>query len=331
MEKTIDLKIVILGEGGVGKTSIIKAFLGKEASRDYLPTIGTNTSRKDYNLEKKNTSIRISLWDFGGQKSFNPYNPLLYKNVDIAVLVFDISQPKETLENLKTYYLKHLKDFNDDFVLIIVGNKLDLYSKEKEFKNALNHFLNDKDHILLMSAKTGENVYECFELLIYTYLKKAEILSPDIVSENTAIEFINLINKDEKAIKSLLFSLSSIESFLKDKKSKPKEISESLDETVDKELKYYEFLKQEIQKVDQQKLNIFDRCLINLNELEKAIIHLKKSHIKKVNEDIKNLEDLLLASQTEFEDNFDSIIKLNREENELMVICTKLRRDINQK
>ncbi len=106
----VNIKLVILGTGEVGKTSIVQSYLGKEVPSTYIPTIGSNISRKEYRLE--NEHIRVNLWDIGGQRSFNPINHSFFNKVDAAFLVFDLSELKESLNELQKVYLKQIKEFS---------------------------------------------------------------------------------------------------------------------------------------------------------------------------------------------------------------------------
>ena len=327
MDRTINIKLVILGKGRVGKTSIVKKFLNKGIPSEYLPTIGSITSKKEYKLKEKEVIIRVNIWDFGGQRSFNPINPALYTNIDVAILVFDLSRPIETLENLKKDFLNTVDRYSEDYISIIVGNKLDLFSANDNLREALDSFLDKNDHILLMSAKTGEKVSECFELLLYTFLRKAELLAPDIVSENTANDFIDSIGKSEKTLENNLVNIDSIDNVLQKIKPKSKVRGTATAETENRELKYYEFIQQELNKVWLQKNDTIDQFLINLTELEKTLKHLRKSQIKSVKEVVENLKGLVFTSKKNTEHNLDLIQKLNREEKELMIIHSKLRQE----
>ena len=323
MDRTIDLKLVILGEGGVGKTSIVNAFIHNEINTDYLPTIGSNTIRKDYKLKKQNISLRVNIWDFGGQRSFNPLNPIFFKNVDAAIFVFDLSKPKETLENIKQEFLENVQNYSKDFTSIMVGNKLDLLIDTKKVKNILSQFLCENDYLVLTSAKTHQNIDECFELLIHTFLRKAEILDPDTVLSNTANEFLELIGKNENNLKNQIIHINNLDSELKSYIDKPKVEKESIEEKEANELKYFDFLKQELEKNISQKINIMDQFLINLSELDKTIEHLKKIHSKSVKDLIDNLKEHLITAKKDFEQNVDSMAKFNREEFELIKIISK--------
>lgn len=321
MGKIIDIKLVILGEGGIGKTSIINSFLGKEILSDYLPTIGTATKKKEYIIPETDTLIKVNIWDFGGQKSFNVINPNLFSNLDIVMFVFDLSRPKETLKNIKKDFLKEVSSYSEDFLSIIVGNKLDLFLPTHNFKESLENVLNENDHLFFMSAKTGENVGECFELLIYTFLKKAEILMIDNIQENIGDSFLKLINRDENTLKNKIFKLKSIESILKDLKPKI-EPDMAAKDTINKE-NYYEFIEKEISRVSIEKSKILNHFLPNISEFEKALRILKKSSIKPISKIMNNLRSLLNTSIKDFERKLEIIQRLEREENELLIIRAK--------
>ena len=104
----INIKLTILGYWGVGKTSMTNAFMDKEIPSMYIPTIGSNIIRKEFKL--RDEYIRVNIWDIGGQRSFNPLNPVFFSNIDAAFLVFDLTNPKETLLELKQTYLKNLRN-----------------------------------------------------------------------------------------------------------------------------------------------------------------------------------------------------------------------------
>ncbi|MFX1596552.1 MAG: Rab family GTPase, partial [Promethearchaeota archaeon] len=259
MDTKVNVKLVCLGDGEVGKTSIINKFLGKDIPERYIPTIGTVTHRKDYIIKKNETVIRVNIWDLGGQKSFNPFNANHYSDVDIALLVFDLTKPKETLKSIKNEFLENLNRFSENALVLFIGNKLDLIEEQKLIIATIQEFLTKKDHLYLGSVKTGENINECFELLILTFLKKAEIILPNLVKSNTAVDFLNLIGKSEKTIKSKLLSFSNLDSFFQKFKPKSKVKKEVNRKKENKDLKYYEFLKNELQNNEIQINNAMDQ------------------------------------------------------------------------
>ncbi len=327
MEGSINLKLVVLGEASVGKTSIINTFLGKEFPEQYLPTIGNETAKKKYILKEKEKILSITLWDAGGQRSFNPFNPTLYTNTDGALLVFDLTKPEETFLNLKKEFLENLNRYSDDFITILVGNKMDLISNSKKLNTTLKELLTKKDHVYLISAKTGEGVNKCFELLIYTFLRKAELLNPDDVPSNTSTTFLNLIGKNEEELKYQLIDLTNVDSTVEKVKIKQSVKEES---TIDKEindLKYFDFLRQELEKNETHKNEVMDQFLINISELNKTIKYIQRSSGKPVKDLINNLKNLFTSTKKDFEASVDLLLKLNIEEFELVKIISKVKKN----
>ena len=218
----INLKLAILGEGGVGKTSIVNLYSGKEFPSIYIPTIGSNISRKEYKLE--NEHIRVNIWDIGGQRSFNPLNPSFFANIDAAFLVFDLSNPKESTIELQKVYLNHIKERSPDCLVIYLGNKSDLVKPESfgTLMNNLNQNHLDEYPLIFTSAKTQDNVVEAFEFMIYKFLNKFESEGFTAQFKNIISSFLNLIDKKEEDLTRALINLDSIDSSTIHKKITPK-------------------------------------------------------------------------------------------------------------
>ena len=170
----INIKLAILGQWGVGKTSIVNAFTGKDFPAMYVPTIGSNIARKEYKLISNH--IRLNIWDIGGQRSFNPLNPVFFSNLDSAMLIFDLNNPKETLQELIQTYIKNLSQHSPDCIVYLIGNKSDLIKPEDSeiLLNIIRQYQIDGIPLIFISAKTQDNLSEAFSLIILNFLKKVE-------------------------------------------------------------------------------------------------------------------------------------------------------------
>ena len=104
-------KIVIIGDGGVGKTSIRSKFLGKGLKTSYIETIGADFSTKTVLVETKKNSIPITfqIWDLAGQPKFEKIRQLFYEGSQGIIFVFDLSR-LDSLENIKLWGSEVLKN-----------------------------------------------------------------------------------------------------------------------------------------------------------------------------------------------------------------------------
>ena len=221
----INIKIVVLGLGGVGKTSTIQSFLGKDLPESYMPTIGSNIFRREYILNEKKIRIRLNIWDVGGQRSFNPFNATVYTDMDIALLVFDLSKPKESLDEIKELHLTNLIEYAEKSIPFIVGNKLDLIEDKEDLKKITEKTEIENLPLLFTSAHTSENVIETFDLIVYKFLKEWEKNITEEKFKDIADVFLAYIDKDEKELEKILINVKNIDSLMP-KKRKITNVSE---------------------------------------------------------------------------------------------------------
>ena len=161
-------KICIVGDFGVGKTTLLHQYLERRFNPEVSTTIGSNFFVKHINLPNVKTPITLQIWDLAGQEYFKWVRHEFYKGAKGIVYVFDLSQ-KRTFDNIlgwKNEIEKAIKGFSS----ILVGNKLDLITQNnkiigKEESEALKKKLKSCAYHET-SAKIGTGVEEFFSKLV---------------------------------------------------------------------------------------------------------------------------------------------------------------------
>jgi len=324
----INIKLSIVGYWGVGKTSIVNSYLDQEVPEIYIPTIGSNIKRKEYLLRDKH--IRLNVWDIGGQRSFNPLNPVFFNNLDAAFLVFDLSNPKETLLELQQTYLKNLIEHSPECLIYLVGNKSDLI-KPEDSQILLNSIRNSKINeypIVFISAKTQNNVSAAFESIIFKFLQKIERESTSLQLKGISSEYLNLINKSVENFDQLLINLENIDSTSLQKKLAPtiirkvvKEVNKNI--LPARKITSIKGIKKTSMNLDLIKNSIINTFRDNLSMIEDVILDLKNTPINSLITTIdKSIEDLYYIKK-DFELKLDSILELNSKEDNQMDIANQ--------
>ncbi|WP_165730290.1 Rab family GTPase [Polaribacter sp. 20A6] len=157
-------KVLLVGNFGVGKTSLIRRFVLNEFSEDYISTIGVRVSKKI--MEYKNETIKLMIWDVAGTSGNDKIPKAYFLGANAAMFVFDVSREETYLtidENLNM--VKELSGLQN---ITVVGNKKDLLSAE-ELENVVQKVSVHID--LITSAKEDENVEDAFMKLTTLALK----------------------------------------------------------------------------------------------------------------------------------------------------------------
>ncbi len=173
MPKSIALKIVLLGDGYVGKTSLRRTYLGSGFKSTYSMTIGADFAAK--RIKVNNYDILANIWDLAGQNKFKLIRENYYKGASGGLLVFDITR-RETFENIE-FWIKELINNSKKEILpmILIGNKSDLRATEPncvsidEGIQKANDISKKYDKNVIYvesSAKTGDNVESAFNNLM---------------------------------------------------------------------------------------------------------------------------------------------------------------------
>ncbi len=124
--KSFIYKICVVGDGGVGKTSMVLRYCENSFKENYIMTIGSNFSTKQINLDKyPNYLIRLQLWDLAGQKHFSFVRPPFYRGSSATIYTFDLTR-RSSFQNILNWKAEVEKVIGDGKPSILVGNKTDL-------------------------------------------------------------------------------------------------------------------------------------------------------------------------------------------------------------
>ena len=128
-QEPIHCKVILVGDSGVGKTSIMGRYI-----REYNPsekaTIGASFKSTLEKVEGKD-NIQFEIWDTAGQERYRSVNSIFYQDAYICLMVYDITK-KETFENLKNYWYNAVKEHGSEGIIFhVAGNKVDLLDKEQ--------------------------------------------------------------------------------------------------------------------------------------------------------------------------------------------------------
>ena len=107
-KQSIPCKVVLIGESGVGKTSIISRYISNTFSSVLMATPGANFTTKTIFLKDENQSIKFEIWDTAGQEKYRALAKVFYKNAAVCILVYDITR-RASFEELTKYWIQELK------------------------------------------------------------------------------------------------------------------------------------------------------------------------------------------------------------------------------
>ena len=187
----LSLKILLIGDSQVGKTSLLLKYTEHVFPEEHIATIGVEY--KDKFILKDNYNIRLQIWDTAGQERFHSITKNIYRNANGVLFVYDITN-EESFSNIKNW-IKDLQNVGNDIKGVIIGNKIDLEQKRDVSKQDLEEIGNKYNMpILETSAKQSINVNEGFELLVNELLKGK--------NENQIVEMFSRKTRSDLSISS---------------------------------------------------------------------------------------------------------------------------------
>ena len=160
-EPDITLKILLIGDSYVGKTSLLLQYIERECPENHMATIGVEFRDKIIQIDNK--KVKLQVWDTSGQERYRSITKNFYRNADGVMFVCDVTKEK-TFDNIKNWLIDSEQNANNsNFKKILVGNKIDLKEERAIDTEQLQNFANKKEmNFYETSAKDGTNVDHIF-------------------------------------------------------------------------------------------------------------------------------------------------------------------------
>lgn len=186
-DQASSIKIVLLGDSGVGKTSIVARYVSGFTPDSITPTVGAAFFTKEVNVNGK--PVELLIWDTAGQEVYRGLAPMYYRSAKIAIIVFDITSAK-SFESV-TYWTKELTENVDGSLTIVVcGNKSDLEEARTVTNEAIQIKVDQVNAVYTeTSATTGNGIERLFQVAIQKYFaSKTDSVAPPGTKVDLAVK-----------------------------------------------------------------------------------------------------------------------------------------------
>ena len=177
-EKKNSIKIILIGNSGVGKTCISQRYIKGNKDIDLNPnsTVGASYFQKFIEIDGK--SISVDIWDTAGQEKYRSMGKMFYKEAHIVLFIYDITNKESFKELQEVWYNELTENGEKNVVFVVVGNKSDLFLNEQVKEEDAREWAEQIGALYsLVSAKTGDCINALFENAVRKYL------SPNFNSE----------------------------------------------------------------------------------------------------------------------------------------------------
>ena len=166
-KKKIKVKVTVIGDGSVGKTSLIQKFTQGIFKTDYVKTIGAQLT--NYETEIDGYRIELIFWDIAGQDNFHFLRPSFYRGSKAAIIVYSLEENdlgKRSFNHITTWH-KDVKQFCGEIPVVLFANKVDLINEQNLDKSKIQNFVKEHNFLgyYITSAKTGQGLDDAFDAL----------------------------------------------------------------------------------------------------------------------------------------------------------------------
>jgi len=167
VKKKLKIKVTVIGDGSVGKTSLIQKFTQGTFRTDYIKTIGAQLT--NYKTEIGGYKIELIFWDIAGQDVLHFLRPSFYRGSKAAIIVYSLEENdlgRRSFEHLTKWY-EDIKQFCGEIPVVVFANKVDLINEQSLDKAKIQNLVKEHNFLgyYITSAKTGQGLDDAFNAL----------------------------------------------------------------------------------------------------------------------------------------------------------------------
>jgi Ras-related protein Rab-7A len=168
------IKILILGDSGVGKTSTITRFFDKTYINKYVATIGVDFFVKEFKYNNK--KVLMQVWDTAGQERFSSLSRSYFRGTDGCILMFDLTNQRsfDNIENWRKKFIAQcFSEYGYDPKVILIGNKVELINQRQVSDIDIKKWLNDNRSTVYLETSAAVNLN--VDIIFNTILEKCMV------------------------------------------------------------------------------------------------------------------------------------------------------------
>eukprot|EP01083_Nonionella_stella_P001820 5236_1 len=185
--KKVLLKVIILGESGVGKTALLNHYVNNQFIETHKATIGADFMTKEIEIEDK--LITLQMWDTAGQERFKSLGNSFYRGADAAILVYDLTQQEtfQKIDEWRSNFLDLANEKPEEFPILLLGNKYDLAGNQRAVQENAGRDLAQRQNMIFYetSAVNGHNIKQGVRAIASKACDRntAPIFSADVIKQ----------------------------------------------------------------------------------------------------------------------------------------------------
>ena len=184
----ISCKVVLLGESGAGKASILTKYVNNTFSEVVMTSVGSSFLTKIEDVDGK-YKVMFKLWDTAGQEQYRSLAKIFYQSAAVAILVYDITK-KTSFNGIKDYWANEIKKNSPkDIILALCANKSDDYLEQQVSTQEGKDLAKELNAIFMCtSAKDGTGIKELFKLIAAKFIDPTKNISESFMNKEEIIE-----------------------------------------------------------------------------------------------------------------------------------------------